>query len=55
MSPYEYNEGYNAATMYGKRITDNPYKVGTKEHDDWLNGYTDADPWALHETNKGYN
>lgn len=54
MNSYEYNEGYAAAISGFKRVTDNPYEVWSVQYSDWLRGYTDVDPWAMHNTNKGF-
>jgi hypothetical protein len=54
INSYEYNEGYAAAIGGFKRVTDNPYEVWSVQYSDWLRGYTDVDPWAMHNTNKGF-
>lgn len=49
MTSKEYNEGYSAGITPGSQPSDNPYPSGSKQAEDWIDGYTDADPF-LHES-----
>ncbi len=41
MTPY--NEGYQYYMTRPNRYGDNPYVEGTKEHNEWDDGYSDSD------------